>query len=416
MICAPRRAARCRSTRPSHRPRTSRRRDRQRAAHAEPDETHLWTSVPAELRDDRRDALDGPCAVEPRHQPLGMVGFGLGRGRAFVQVRCEGGEPRGREAVAHVLDVRDEAPPLVEHDHARPTVTRLVGRDAGGLDDLPHRPLSSGRTRASDRDTPDLLRSGCHHDLRCLTPAGSSKASPRRCTSSVSTPRRPCTTSAPTRPTASDGDTMAAGRAARAAAWITGNVLGDWAVQNGWLARARTILEEAGEDGPERGWVLIIRSFSEPDPQDAGSDAARGDGRRPSLRRSRHRVRRARISRRPVRHDRSGRRGPGPAGRGDGGGLRGRDDRGDHGRRALLRVLLGVRAGQRRPSCRSVDAGGRRPHEPAERRRRVLPCPLRRDPDRRRPLGGGGDGAPRSQQSIRAGHVDEARGRAHPPR
>ncbi|MGH9231436.1 MAG: hypothetical protein ACRD07_22375, partial [Acidimicrobiales bacterium] len=36
-----------------------------------------------------------------------------------------------------------------------------------------------------------------------------------------------------------DGDKMAAGRAARSAAWITGNVFGDWAVQNGWFARAR---------------------------------------------------------------------------------------------------------------------------------------------------------------------------------
>ena len=61
------------------------------------------------------------------------------------------------------------------------------------------------------------------------------------------------------------GDKMAAGRAARSAAWITGNVLGDWAVQNGWLARARTILEEAGDDGPERGWVLIIEVLAEPD-------------------------------------------------------------------------------------------------------------------------------------------------------
>jgi DNA-binding NarL/FixJ family response regulator len=60
---------------------------------------------------------------------------------------------------------------------------------------------------------------------------------------------------------------LAAGRAARAAAWITGNVLGDWAIRNGWLARARTILEEAGEDRPEHGWVLIIRAFSEPDAQ-----------------------------------------------------------------------------------------------------------------------------------------------------
>jgi DNA-binding CsgD family transcriptional regulator len=60
---------------------------------------------------------------------------------------------------------------------------------------------------------------------------------------------------------------MAAGRAARTVAWITGSILGDWAVQSGWWARARTILEESGEDGPGRGWLLIIRSFSEPDPR-----------------------------------------------------------------------------------------------------------------------------------------------------
>lgn len=61
--------------------------------------------------------------------------------------------------------------------------------------------------------------------------------------------------------------TMAASRAARTLAWITGNVLGDWAVRSGWLARARTILEEAGEDRPEHGWVLIIKAISEPDAQ-----------------------------------------------------------------------------------------------------------------------------------------------------
>ncbi len=151
-------------------------------------------------------------------------------------------------------------------------------------------------------------------------------------------------------------------------------------------------------------------------PEGAGGDAPRGDGRRPSLRRSRHRVRGARISRRPVRHDRSGRRGPGLPRRDDGGGLRRRDDRGDRGRPALLRVLLGVRVGQRRAPCRPVDACRRRSHEPEEVRRRVLPGPLRRDPDRGRPLGGGGDRAARSQQPFRAGRVDEARGRAHPPR
>jgi DNA-binding NarL/FixJ family response regulator len=60
---------------------------------------------------------------------------------------------------------------------------------------------------------------------------------------------------------------MAAGRAARTLAWITGNVLGDWAVRSGWLARARTILEQVGDDRPEHGWVQIIKAFSEPDAQ-----------------------------------------------------------------------------------------------------------------------------------------------------
>jgi DNA-binding CsgD family transcriptional regulator len=59
---------------------------------------------------------------------------------------------------------------------------------------------------------------------------------------------------------------QAAGRAARAVAQIAGNVFGDWAVQSGWFARACTILEEAREDGPDRGWVLVIRAFPEPDP------------------------------------------------------------------------------------------------------------------------------------------------------
>ncbi len=62
-------------------------------------------------------------------------------------------------------------------------------------------------------------------------------------------------------------DRAAAGRAARMLAWITGNVLGDWAVRSGWVARARTILTEAGEERPERGWVLMINAFVERDPQ-----------------------------------------------------------------------------------------------------------------------------------------------------
>jgi tetratricopeptide (TPR) repeat protein len=72
---------------------------------------------------------------------------------------------------------------------------------------------------------------------------------------------------------------MAAGRAARTVAWITGNVLGDWAVRSGWLARARALLEEAGVDRPEHGWVLIIKAFSEPEAR----SGSRCSGRRSPL-------------------------------------------------------------------------------------------------------------------------------------
>ena len=61
------------------------------------------------------------------------------------------------------------------------------------------------------------------------------------------------------------GDIPSAGRAARMLAWITGNVLGEWAVRSGWFARARTLLAEAGTDRSEHGWVLIIGAFMEPD-------------------------------------------------------------------------------------------------------------------------------------------------------
>ena len=63
--------------------------------------------------------------------------------------------------------------------------------------------------------------------------------------------------------TAADG--LGAARAARAIAWLRGNVYGDWAVANGWLARAATLLESAGEDSPERGWIEVIRAWDAPD-------------------------------------------------------------------------------------------------------------------------------------------------------
>ena len=56
-----------------------------------------------------------------------------------------------------------------------------------------------------------------------------------------------------------------ASRAARMLGWISGGVLGEWAVESGWLARARSLLAEAGPDGPEQGWLLILTSFGEDD-------------------------------------------------------------------------------------------------------------------------------------------------------
>ncbi len=63
-----------------------------------------------------------------------------------------------------------------------------------------------------------------------------------------------------------EGRIAACGRAARTHGWISGGVFGDRAVESGWLARARSVLAEAGPDGPEHGWLLILRSFGEDDP------------------------------------------------------------------------------------------------------------------------------------------------------
>ena len=61
-----------------------------------------------------------------------------------------------------------------------------------------------------------------------------------------------------------------AGRAARTLGWISGGVLGEWAVESGWLARARTELADAGPDGPEQGWLLILDLVRRAGPGRAG--------------------------------------------------------------------------------------------------------------------------------------------------
>jgi tetratricopeptide (TPR) repeat protein len=52
------------------------------------------------------------------------------------------------------------------------------------------------------------------------------------------------------------GDPVGAVRVARQIAYMYGAVLGDGAVMNGWIARAQTLLPEAGESA-EAGWISL---------------------------------------------------------------------------------------------------------------------------------------------------------------
>ncbi len=56
------------------------------------------------------------------------------------------------------------------------------------------------------------------------------------------------------------GDLLGAARAARTVGWFHGSLYGDWAVYSGWVGRARSLLEQAGEDLPEQGWNLLAQA------------------------------------------------------------------------------------------------------------------------------------------------------------
>jgi DNA-binding NarL/FixJ family response regulator len=61
-----------------------------------------------------------------------------------------------------------------------------------------------------------------------------------------------------------EGDTLAAARAARILFWMNGQLYGDWAVADGWFARAERLLTEAGEDTLEHGWIEFMQANREP--------------------------------------------------------------------------------------------------------------------------------------------------------
>lgn len=60
------------------------------------------------------------------------------------------------------------------------------------------------------------------------------------------------------------GDAVGAARAARILSWLHLNVHGDWAVCNGWLARATSLLSLAGDEGLEKGWLELMHATREP--------------------------------------------------------------------------------------------------------------------------------------------------------
>jgi DNA-binding NarL/FixJ family response regulator len=57
-----------------------------------------------------------------------------------------------------------------------------------------------------------------------------------------------------------EADLLGAARAARTLGWFHGAVHGDWTVYGGWIARAQSLLAQAGGDGNERGWLLLAEA------------------------------------------------------------------------------------------------------------------------------------------------------------
>src|ERR687897_3689375 len=58
------------------------------------------------------------------------------------------------------------------------------------------------------------------------------------------------------------GNGADAARIARTLGYLYGTTAGDWAVANGWIARAKTLLEDHPESS-ERGWVALTEGMFE---------------------------------------------------------------------------------------------------------------------------------------------------------
>lgn len=129
-------------------------REHQREAptHAEPGGTHLGATGPLGEQVDRTtQVLAGGGEVHAHHQLARRVG--LGGGFAVVQVGGECGEPLRCEPVGDVLDVVDETPPFLDHDHPGPTTVGKVSRAHPAIalecDHLAHRNRTSADSRSA---------------------------------------------------------------------------------------------------------------------------------------------------------------------------------------------------------------------------------------------------------------------------
>ena len=113
----------------------ARRDEGQPAAHAVADHADAGLAAALLQHVDRtRQVLGRGGQVQAHHELAGAVGLG---GRlAVVEVGRQGGEALGGEAVGDLLDVGDESPPLLQHEHTGPAPVGqvAVGRGPVGLE------------------------------------------------------------------------------------------------------------------------------------------------------------------------------------------------------------------------------------------------------------------------------------------